>query len=127
VPGESRQAGIEHLGYQASMASVWPEVRALVAPLAVGGGVRVKILEAASRGVPVIATAAAIGSLDQYLALRPAAGDDEVVEECTAMLGDPARADGAGSALYESNRDWWDGGHFRHDVAAWLDLEPAAE
>jgi hypothetical protein len=126
VPRQSRQAGIEHLGYQASLASVWPEVRALVAPLAVGGGVRVKILEAAARGVPVIATPAAIGSLDQYLALRPAPGDDELFEACCGVLADHARADGVGTELYESNRAWWDAGHVRHDIAAWLDLEAAA-
>jgi hypothetical protein len=121
-PRESHQPGITHLGFVESLDSVWSDVRALVAPLDVGGGVRVKILEAASRGVPVIATPAAVGSLDQYLAVRSVQSDEDLLEACCAVLDEQARGAAMGAELYESNSSWWSAGHFRQDVATWLDL-----
>jgi glycosyltransferase involved in cell wall biosynthesis len=121
VPREAHQSGIEVLGFVDSLASVWPDVRALVAPLAVGGGVRVKILEAAARGVPVIASTTAVGSLAGYLPLH-GIETDQLTQACISILRDPAGARRTGDELYQANAAWWSGGHFQADVAGWLGL-----
>jgi hypothetical protein len=120
VPSQASQPGIELLGFVDSLEKVWPDVRALVAPLDVGGGVRVKILEAAARGIPVIASKAAIGSIDTYLRLDPCEGASALVEACAAVLTDAAQARRLGDDLAASNDAWGSGGGFEADVAAWL-------
>ncbi len=122
IPPEAQQAGIEVLGFLDSLDPVWADVRALIAPLAVGGGVRVKLLEAAARGVPVIASPAAVGSLDAYLEIQSVPDEEALVETSVALLSDHARAVREGELLYESNARWWKQGSFRHDVATWLAL-----
>jgi glycosyltransferase involved in cell wall biosynthesis len=120
VPSQARQPGIEILGFVDSLGPIWSDVRALVAPLTVGGGVRIKILEAAARGVPVIASRAAIGSIDSYLPMGAVQGAEVLVEECVAVLSDAARARRLGDDLYESNEAWGSGGGFQADLGHWL-------
>lgn len=48
--------GVHLHGYVADVESFWTNAGALAVPLLSGGGVRVKILEAMARGVPVIST-----------------------------------------------------------------------
>ena len=43
-------------GYVPDPTSHWQKARALVVPLRIGGGTRLKILEALARGVPVVTT-----------------------------------------------------------------------
>lgn len=50
------RAGVHLHGYVADAESFWCKATALVVPLLSGGGVRVKILEAMARGVPVVTT-----------------------------------------------------------------------
>jgi len=89
----------------------WERARALVVPLRVGGGTRLKILEALARGVPVVATS--LGC--EGLGLR--AGHDVLVAddaEDFAACVDRLLADddlcrllaARGRALVEARFDW---------------------
>lgn len=122
VPTETRQPGVEVVGFVDSLDTVWAETRALVAPLTVGGGVRVKILEAAARGVGVIASTPAIGTLDEYLPLRGADERGAVIDACISVLTDDDAARRRAETLFEANRAWWNEGHFQSDVRRWLQL-----
>jgi polysaccharide biosynthesis protein PslH len=123
VPKASAGDGIRTLGYIDSLDPVWHDARALVAPITRGGGVRVKILEAACRGVPVVATTAGIGSIASYLPLRPCDDDKAMVADCVALLRDSDMALQRADELYEANRAWWNGGNFGDEVRRWLDLD----
>jgi hypothetical protein len=122
VPKETAQAGIRVLGYLDSLEEVWGEARALVAPITIGGGVRVKILEAASRGVPVVATTEGAGSITTYLPVTPVDDDQEIIDECLSLLHDRGLALRRSAELYEANRAWWTSGRFADDVRKWLRL-----
>jgi glycosyltransferase involved in cell wall biosynthesis len=122
TPKGTAQDGIRILGYLDSLDPVWSTTRALVAPITTGGGVRVKILEAASRGVPVVATAAGIGSIGSYLPVSPCDDDEAMVAECAELLNDAGYAQRRADELYEANRDWLDGGTFGREVRGWLGL-----
>jgi glycosyltransferase involved in cell wall biosynthesis len=55
MPG-FEQPGVEPLGYIEDTAAEWASWTALVVPLRIGGGTRIKILEAFARRCPVIST-----------------------------------------------------------------------
>lgn len=82
-----------------------------VAPLRVGGGTRLKILEAMAAGVPVISTALGAEGLSaepgrDYLLADTAA---EMIQAALALAGDPAhhaRIAAAGRELAQSRYDW---------------------
>lgn len=93
--------------------------RALVAPVSTGGGVRVKVLEAAARGLPVVSTPAGVGSIESLLGIVPAAGE-EFVSRCRSLLLDPALAAAEGDALHRSNAHHWEQRTGRDAVLDWL-------
>jgi glycosyltransferase involved in cell wall biosynthesis len=72
----------------------WDRARMLVCPLRWGAGSRIKLLEAAARGVPIVATPTSA----EGLALRPdvdylaADGPAELAEAASALLAEPRRA-----------------------------------
>jgi glycosyltransferase involved in cell wall biosynthesis len=109
--GEGLPAGaVQTPGYVDDPAPYWRQSRAFVVPLLAGGGMRVKILDAWARGMPVISTtvgaeglaytpgediliaddgpafAEAVASVlaDDGLARRLAAGGRRTVEQCYA-------------------------------------------
>lgn len=95
------------------------QCRALVAPVPVGGGVRVKVLEAAARGLPVVCSAAGLGSIERLLGLTASDGA-AFVARCRELLQDPALADAEGAALHATNQQLWDDGRGRDAVLGWL-------
>ncbi|MBN9157294.1 MULTISPECIES: glycosyltransferase [unclassified Microbacterium] len=111
--------GVRDLGFVDDLDGLLATCRAVLAPIRTGGGVRVKILEAASRGLPVVGTRAAIGSLDGVLGLTAVEGA-EFIEEARRMLQDPAHARVAGEELDARNRAHWAEGAPQRAVAEWL-------
>jgi hypothetical protein len=97
--------GVERLGFVENIDAIWGSVGILLAPVPVGGGVRVKILDAARRGVPVVANRAAIGSVDEYLPVSPALDEPRLIQFASELLADRSRRQRAGSALFEANRE----------------------
>lgn len=130
VAGKGMQAGafpavdgVDFLGFADDLDALFADARALVAPVTDGGGVRVKFLDAAARGLPVVGTPAAVGSLSRYLPVRGLT-EDALVEECGRLLTDPAHYLSCSDALYEANRNRWLDGVPQASVHRWLQLEP---
>jgi hypothetical protein len=112
--------GVYDLGFVDDLAGFLGTCRALVAPVGTGGGVRVKILDAASRGLPVVSTSAGVGSLGAVLSLESFDGEQAVVEQCRRYLLDPSTAAVDGGALYEKNAARWHEGKPHVAVQDWL-------
>ena len=114
-----RVPGVRWLGFVDDVDELYRSARVLVAPVAIGGGVRVKVLEAAARGLPVVATRAGLGSIGRYLPLEPVTGE-ELVERAALLLRDRDAAAAEGAALYEANAELWRSGFVQSGVEAWI-------
>jgi glycosyltransferase involved in cell wall biosynthesis len=99
--------GVRDLGFVDDLDEFLGTCRALMAPVRTGGGLRAKLLDAASRGLPVIATSAAIGSLGQLFELPAHDTDEDFVATCRRYLLDSAAAAAEGTRLFEQNREHW--------------------
>jgi glycosyltransferase involved in cell wall biosynthesis len=99
--------GVRDLGFVDDLPAFLSTCRALIAPVKTGGGVRVKILDAARMGLPVVGTTAAVGSLGSLFGLGTFDDDDEFVAECRRHLQDSAVAVAAGDDLYGRNSQHW--------------------
>jgi len=118
--GGDLPAGVTDFGFVDDVGPVLAECRALAAPVTIGPGVRVKLLEAAARGLPVVATPTAIGSIEASVGVTAAADEDDFVERCRTYLLDPDHAAEEGSRLHAANaRQWME--RVPHDaVLGWL-------
>jgi glycosyltransferase involved in cell wall biosynthesis len=87
----ARHPRVELLGYVAELALVYEQAMVVVAPLQVGGGTRIKLLEAFAHLVPVVATPAAAAGLAVESGVHLLVGDtcDELAEHVLALLEDP--------------------------------------
>lgn len=123
-PGERDEGlaapGVCWPGFVEDLETLWQSTGVLLAPISSGGGVRVKVLEAARHGVPVVGTPAAIGSADRYLPLASQATDDEFVAEAVALLGSSAERRRRGNNLYEVNRGLDAAGFLENQLATLL-------
>ncbi len=93
IPGrEHAGPGVEFTGFVDDLESLYARARVVCAPILEGGGTRVKIIEAASYGRPIVATRVGAEGLDlrdgRELLLR----DDPsaFARACIELLGDPA-------------------------------------
>jgi glycosyltransferase involved in cell wall biosynthesis len=108
--------GVRDLGFVDDLHQFLGTCRAMIAPITTGGGVRVKILEAARIGLPVVGTSAAVGSLSQVFNLCAFDDDEALISECQRLLRDPGAAVAAGQAIFEANRDHWQSGQVATEV-----------
>lgn len=113
-------AGVRDLGFVPDLDGMLATCRGVLAPIRTGGGVRVKILEAASRGIPVVGTPAAIGSLDRPLGLTAVADDEEFVDAARRLLLDVGHARAAGDDIAARNRAHWTARAPQRAVEEWL-------
>ncbi|KAA0080251.1 glycosyltransferase [Mycolicibacterium sp. P9-64] len=95
------------LGFVDDLPAFLKTCRALMAPIRTGGGVRVKLLDAASQGLPVVGSGPAVGSLTDVFGMSTFDDDDDFVAECRRMLLDRDAAVAEGNRLYEVNRQHW--------------------
>ncbi len=122
-PGDNRSplpSGVTDCGFVPVVDDLLGTCRAIVAPIATGGGVRVKILEAAARGLPVVSTTAGLGSLAQTFGIEATDGDDAFVRACRAMLLDAGAAAAKGRDLHAANAERWNGGTVHTAVHEWM-------
>jgi glycosyltransferase involved in cell wall biosynthesis len=98
---------VRDLGFVGDLPEFLKTCRALMAPIRTGGGVRVKLLDAASQGLPVVGSGPAVGSLTTVFGMSTFDDDDDFVAECRRMLLDRDAAVAAGNQLYEVNRAHW--------------------
>jgi glycosyltransferase involved in cell wall biosynthesis len=105
---------VEDLGELLSSSSI------LLAPVPIGSGVRVKVLDAARHGLPVVGTPEAVGSVGDYLPVRAARSDEDFQRAAVELLSEPERAREAGERLYQANRELWQAGFVHRQVANWI-------
>jgi glycosyltransferase involved in cell wall biosynthesis len=99
---------VRDLGFVNDLPEFLKTCRALMAPIRTGGGVRVKLLDAASQGLPVVGTGPAVGSLRTVFGMSTFDDDEAFVAECRRMLLDRDAAVAVGNHLYEANREHWE-------------------
>lgn len=103
--------GVRDLGFVEDLPAFLGTCRALMAPIRTGGGVRVKILDAVSQGLPVVGSGPAVGSLRTVFGMPTFDDDDAFIAQCRRMLLDRDAAVVAGSDLYEANHRHWQDKH----------------
>jgi glycosyltransferase involved in cell wall biosynthesis len=113
-------AGVTDLGFVEEIDRVLAGCRGLAAPISVGGGVRVKMLEAASRGLPVVSTVDGLGSIELSLGMTAAVDRADFVQQCRALLLDSEAAADAGARLHAANGERWSARTGQDAVHAWL-------
>jgi glycosyltransferase involved in cell wall biosynthesis len=83
---------VEIVGSVEDLTSYYERARIFVAPTRFAAGIPIKILEAASRGVPIVATsliAAQLGWIDgEQLLKAPADSPEEFAQQCVRLYGD---------------------------------------
>jgi len=112
--------GVQDLGFVPDLDAFLGTCRAVVAPVTTGGGVRVKILDAASRGLPVVATSAAVGSLSTVFEIPPHDDRPGFVEAARAMLLDRDAAAAEGARIHTINAGRWAAGGPQGTVLDWI-------
>ncbi|MEZ2388354.1 glycosyltransferase [bacterium RCC_150] len=113
-------SGVEDLKFVEDLDGLLSNARALIAPVRAGGGVRVKILEAASIGLPVVGTHAALGSLGSVLPLTEYDNDKSLIAAARALLLDGYLARECGDSLFEVNAERWKQGAPHSNIQDWL-------
>ncbi len=113
-------AGVIDLGFVEDLPATLATCRALAAPIDVGGGVRVKLLEAAAIGLPVVATSTATGSLTGLLGVDPIDDDTRFVAACRRLLTAPEFAANPGAQLHAAKVAHWEAGRPEDSVRTWL-------
>ncbi len=100
-------AGVEVVGAVPDMAPQFAAATVVLVPLWMGAGARVKIVEAAAAGVPVVSTplgAEGLG-LDPVQEIRIAEGPLELAREVAALVAAPAEARAMGARAHAFARE----------------------
>lgn len=119
-PARELPPGVIDHGVVEDVDAVLSQCRVLTAPVTVGGGVRVKLLEAAARGIPVVCSPEAVGSIEAAIGMTPAVDVDDFVAQCRALLTDVDRAAAEGSRLHDTNAHLWNDRVPQEAVIRWL-------
>lgn len=105
------EPGIEVTGYVEDLQPILQEAGVLIVPLLAGSGMRVKILEAFARGIPVVSTSIGVEGIDarapDHLLVADTAED--FARAVARVLRDPVEARRLASAarsLVEAKYDW---------------------
>ena len=125
VPGR----GVRFLGRVEDAREFLASGAAMVVPLLSGGGIRVKILEAMSLGVPVVSTRLGASGIDARDGAEILVADDpeELAEACVGLLEDRERAIGIGRAGRARVRELFDAGEIGQSLIRFLEkLDPAS-
>jgi hypothetical protein len=112
--------GVRIVGYVDDLDGLLARSSVLLAPVPIGGGVRVKVLDAARHGLPVVGSQQAIGTIGEYLPVQPAFSDSEFSARAVALLSSRDRVRQTGERLYEVNRGLWDSGFVHEQVTDWI-------
>jgi hypothetical protein len=110
------------MGFVDDIDKVWAEASVLLAPIDIGGGVRVKILESAANGVPVVGTDTGLGEIGTYLPIQPVANDEEFVEQTARILSDSSLQANLALELWEANQTLWNDGFVQKQLSDWMNL-----
>jgi len=86
-------SGLEIVGRIDDLAGEYARATIAVSPVYEGGGTKIKVLEALSFGVPIVAASHSARGFSERLkqeGIVSAESDEEMIKSCTAMLNDPA-------------------------------------
>jgi glycosyltransferase involved in cell wall biosynthesis len=108
--GASPPEGVEALGFVSELADAYGRARVACAPILAGGGTRLKIVEAAAYGRPVVSTTLGAEGLDlregEHLLL--ADDPDDFAAACVELLSTPERCSRMGDAARAFVADHYD-------------------
>ncbi|WP_056280927.1 glycosyltransferase family 4 protein [Methylobacterium sp. Leaf108] len=117
-------AGVRLAGYVPSVAAFYEEVDLVVAPMLMGTGLKMKVAEALSFGVPVVGTVVGFEGFDPLVPAHRCEGAEDVKAQVLSLAGDAAglavlaracadlfatynaRAEAAETDLVAMIRDW---------------------
>lgn len=124
-------ASVEGVQVVGTVDSMWDELsRAAVsvAPIRMGSGTRIKILEAAMASVPVVSTTVGAEGLDfaEGTEILRADHPEAFAKACLGLLGDPARAQAMGLAARERCEHAYGARRFTDRVLELADLAAQA-
>ena len=106
----ANREGVQLHGYVADVEPFWRKATALVVPLLSGGGVRVKILEAMARGVPVVTTSLGCEGLAVQHKVHVLIADtpEEFSAACLRIMQEPELAKSLMENALEQVKDLYD-------------------
>ena len=111
---------VDRLGFVDDLALLYASARVICCPLDVGGGTRVKLIEAASYGRPIVSTHVGAEGLNLVdgteILLRDA--DDELAAGCCWLLQDDQKAGAMGTAARSRVRRLYDVENVRSQVTS---------
>ena len=95
-------AGVTLTGFAAELDGYYRRAAVVVAPIAVAGGTRIKVLEAFAAGVPVVTTPAGAAGLDVTHGGHLLIGDgpEELARLASRVLGSPALGESLASSAF---------------------------
>lgn len=90
--------GVRHLGFVDDLAAVYREARVVICPIRYGSGTRVKLIEAAAWGKPIVTTTIGAEGLDMMDGLHALFADDPeaFASQCLQLLDSTVRCDTLG-------------------------------
>lgn len=118
--GDRSTGSIRDVGFVDDLVALMSTCRALAAPIRTGAGVRVKILDAASRGLPVVSTPEGLGTLGPAFGLDGYADPAGFVSRCQDLLRSAEDAGAEGARLHEANAARWSAGLPQRQLLDWL-------
>jgi glycosyltransferase involved in cell wall biosynthesis len=97
---EAKPLGVEFLGFVDNLDKLYKEVRVVCCPILSGGGTRIKILEAAAYGKPVVSTTIGAEGIDMRDGEEILLRDDPryFADACIRLLNDKNYAEKIGQA-----------------------------
>jgi glycosyltransferase involved in cell wall biosynthesis len=103
---ERRPPDVEFTGFVDDLETLYARTRIVCCPIRNGGGTRLKLIEAAGYGKPIVATPAAVDGLEFNHASDILVHDDdsELAVACARLLHDDALADALAAAAYRKAR-----------------------
>jgi glycosyltransferase involved in cell wall biosynthesis len=110
--------GVEALGFVGDLGGLYAQTRIVVCPLDIGGGSRIKLIEAASYGRPMVSTRIGAENLDFRDGIEIALRDDDsgLAEACIALLGDHQACAAIGAAARDRAQSLYDVASVRQQI-----------
>jgi glycosyltransferase involved in cell wall biosynthesis len=120
LPSRAEQPpGVTYCGFVADIAALYRRTAVFVCPMQNGGGTRIKLLDAAAYGLPIVSTrmgAEGLAFADaEHILLRER--DADIAAACVSLLQDPALAARLGLAARALTRQHYEAGAIRDRLA----------
>jgi len=112
--------GVHLLGFVDDIEAIYAQASVVICPILTGGGTRVKLIEAALRGKPIVSTtlgAEGLGFTDGQEA-RLCDTPQNFAQACVALMGDPAKASAHGAAARSFAQQHYDRDRIADALAA---------